>query len=174
MATTTLPSSPCCLQQVALGNFDWWSVAVQGPWRRHSRGRSVSRRSRRNYIQPKQGPWTAEPLTTLSSHHQHIPLSIPSRLPSLMSINHRDVILQLVREYQSFNLSQIEYRDSPPTALEFSRILRSNRPVVFRSALSFPIISYSGRFHSALASIQKMGGSSAFTTVNRRPTNYCR
>jgi hypothetical protein len=117
---------------------------------------------------------TAEPLTTVSPHHPHILLSIPSRPPSLMSIDHRDVMLQLIREYQSFNLSQIEYRDSPPTALEFSRVLRSNRPVVFRSALPFPIISYSGRFHSPLAGVQKMERSSIFTTVNRRPINYCR
>lgn len=54
-----------------------------------------------------------------------------------MSITHRDVMLQLIREYQSLNNPQIECRDSPPSALEFSRILMSNRPVVFKSAIPF-------------------------------------
>lgn len=54
-----------------------------------------------------------------------------------MRSSHYDVILSLVREYQSLNGIQIEYRDFPPTALEFSRILRSNRPVVFKGRNSF-------------------------------------
>jgi hypothetical protein len=47
-----------------------------------------------------------------------------------MSIGHRDVMIQLVHEYQSLNDAHIEYRHCP-TALDFSRIVKSNRPVVF-------------------------------------------
>src|ERR1700738_3359926 len=43
----------------------------------------------------------------------------------------QNVMIQLIREYQELNDGHIEYRNSPPTALEFSRIVRSNRPVVF-------------------------------------------
>jgi len=50
-----------------------------------------------------------------------------------MSINHKDVILQLIRDYQSFHTLDVEHLNSPPTALEFSRIVARNRPVVFDS-----------------------------------------
>jgi hypothetical protein len=50
-----------------------------------------------------------------------------------MSITHKDVLLQLIREYQSFHGDQVEYLSAPPTALEFSRIVSRNRPVVIRS-----------------------------------------
>lgn len=56
-----------------------------------------------------------------------------------MSIDHRDVILQLIRDYQSLNSAQVEYRDSSPTALQFSRILRSNRPIVFRGLIAIRV-----------------------------------
>jgi hypothetical protein len=54
-----------------------------------------------------------------------------------MTSGHQDVILQLIREYQALNASEIEYRNSSPTPLEFSRIVRSNRPVVFKSSHYF-------------------------------------
>ena len=50
-----------------------------------------------------------------------------------MSISHKDVILQLMRDYQSFHALDVEHLNSPPTALEFSRIVARNRPVVFDS-----------------------------------------
>jgi hypothetical protein len=50
-----------------------------------------------------------------------------------MSASHQDVLLQLIRDYQSFNSHEIEYRNVPPSAVEFSRFVRSNRPVVFKS-----------------------------------------
>jgi hypothetical protein len=51
-----------------------------------------------------------------------------------MPVDHRDVIIQLIREYQSLGLSQVEYFDGPPSALQFSRILRANRPVIFKGS----------------------------------------
>jgi len=45
-------------------------------------------------------------------------------------------MLQLIRDYRSFNSPHVEYRESP-TALEFSRLLQSNRPVIFTSAFHF-------------------------------------
>jgi len=50
-----------------------------------------------------------------------------------MPVGHVDVMLQLIRDYQSLNSPIVESFDQSPTSLEFSRILRSNRPVVFRS-----------------------------------------
>jgi jumonji domain-containing protein 7 len=50
-------------------------------------------------------------------------------------MSYRQVTTRLVREYQELNDSQVEYRDKP-TALDFSRIVRSNRPVVFRDCIS--------------------------------------
>jgi hypothetical protein len=57
-----------------------------------------------------------------------------------MSPSHYDVMLNLVREYQSLNGVQVEYRDSPPTALEFLRIVHSNRPVVFKGRPSLCLL----------------------------------
>jgi peptidyl-lysine (3S)-dioxygenase / protease len=59
-----------------------------------------------------------------------------------MSITHKDVLLQLIREYQSFHGDHVEYLSSPPTALEFSRIVSRNRPVVIRSTFnSYPSLT---------------------------------
>jgi hypothetical protein len=49
--------------------------------------------------------------------------------------HHADIIRHLIREYQAFNGIEIGYRDDPPTALEFSRIVYSNRPVILRSII---------------------------------------
>ena len=49
-----------------------------------------------------------------------------------MSIHYRDIIFHLIREYRSLNSSEIEYREGTPSALEFARIVRTNRPLVFR------------------------------------------
>jgi hypothetical protein len=76
-----------------------------------------------------------------------------------MSIAHRDVILQLIREYQALNTPNIEYRNSSPAALEFSRILNSNRPVVFKSADPFLIVAHRSRFNNALACASEMARS---------------
>lgn len=62
-----------------------------------------------------------------------------------MSITHRDVMIQLIREYQSLNDTGVDYRSSP-TALEFSRIVRSNRPVVFTST-SFGFVNIDSIAH---------------------------
>ena len=50
-----------------------------------------------------------------------------------MSVQHKDAIVQLIREYQSFHTLEVEHLNSAPTALEFSRIVARNRPVVFDS-----------------------------------------
>jgi hypothetical protein len=50
-----------------------------------------------------------------------------------MTVSHQDVALQLIRDYQSFNSHSIECCIVPPTALEFSRYVRSNRPIVIKS-----------------------------------------
>ena len=76
-----------------------------------------------------------------------------------MSIVHRDVILQLIREYQALNAPNIEYRNSAPTALEFSRILNSNRPVVFKSAGPFRTVAYRCRFNITFACSSEMASS---------------
>jgi hypothetical protein len=65
--------------------------------------------------------------------------------PDFMSITHRDVMIQLIREYQSLNDTSVDYRSSP-TALEFSRIVRSNRPVVFTST-SFEFVDIDSISH---------------------------
>jgi hypothetical protein len=54
-----------------------------------------------------------------------------------MSASHQDILLQLIRDYQSFNSPEIEYRNVSPSAVEFSRFVRSNRSVVFRSMAVF-------------------------------------
>jgi len=77
----------------------------------------------------------------------------------VMSVGHRDVMLQLIREYQSLNSPHVEYRDSSPTPLEFSRILRSNRPVVFKSSILLHPNSNACRLNIALACIDQMAES---------------
>jgi hypothetical protein len=76
-----------------------------------------------------------------------------------MSITYCNVILQLIREYQALNAPSVEYRNSPPTALEFSRILNSNRPVVFKSAGPFSIVAHRSRFNNAVACTSEMARS---------------
>jgi len=50
-----------------------------------------------------------------------------------MSIGHQDVVKQLIREYQSLNGIDVQVFNTPPTPLEFARIVKANRPVVFNS-----------------------------------------
>ena len=51
----------------------------------------------------------------------------------MSAICHAELLKHLYQEYRSLNPPDVEYRNGTPSPLEFARIVRSNRPVVFKS-----------------------------------------